>query len=149
MKAKFNTSPHSHDGAMSPDKLRLTIMMAVSRIPPDMLPSITEETLKEVAALLANELGWSDAPSLSRGPLDTVAEFVDEECVVGRGHRIPIKALYDRYVAWCARYHKAPVNRNHFGRELGKIVPGIKRSRPWGDGKDRPVVYVGIGLRKE
>jgi len=122
--------------------------MAVSRLPPDVLATITDDMVSEAAASVAEKLGRYGV-SGDRGSLSTVGEFVREECVVGSRHRVAIRSLYDRYVAWCVRHHRVPLNRNYFGRELGKVVPGLNRSRPWGDGRERPVLYVGIGLKQD
>lgn len=149
MNVSDHENPFLHLIRDNPYGLRVALLMALSRHPQLLSGNITEEDIKTAVGILARELGLKEEQQRPRNPLDTVAEFVEEECMVGRQYRVPTQDLYNHYLAWCVRNHKPPVNRSHFGRELRKLVPGLKRVRPWGDGKDRPVFYVGIGLKQD
>ena len=61
-----------------------------------------------------------------RREMDTLADFLDDECALGGDNIIDNKSLYNRYINWCERESQKPVSPVWFGRRLTDR-PGIRR----------------------
>src|SRR5262249_23990225 len=44
-----------------------------------------------------------DATKDYRSEMDTIANFIDEECLVGNGKKVSTKGLLDRFESWCGQ----------------------------------------------
>jgi putative DNA primase/helicase len=53
-----------------------------------------------------------------RSEMDTVGQFLQERCVIGRDLRIAAKQLYAAFVTWCAESQERPMNQHVFGRRM-------------------------------
>lgn len=54
-----------------------------------------------------------------RQEMDTIAQFLEEECVFGE-HEITSKDLYDAYVEWCKQQDEDPASPKQLGTTLSK-----------------------------
>jgi putative DNA primase/helicase len=77
-----------------------------------------------------------------RAEMDTLADFLEDLCVVGTGLKSTAGALYDEYKKWCDGAGEKYVRQKEFGQQLDER--GFTRGR---EGKDRTRIWIGIGLR--
>lgn len=75
-----------------------------------------------------------------------VAEFLEENCVLGSDESVPKKDLFVMWKDWCAESDIQPGTDGQFGRDLFALVPDLTTERPRGNGQ-RISVYCGISLR--
>jgi putative DNA primase/helicase len=78
-----------------------------------------------------------------------VSAFLRQCAVTGAGYEVEHGAMFDAWREWCSRTNARAGTAQNLGRELRAAVPGLKDSRPWADGKDRPRLYIGVGLTAE
>ncbi|WAL64461.1 phage/plasmid primase, P4 family [Amycolatopsis cynarae] len=75
--------------------------------------------------------------------------FVRERCEVGAGHEVTVDELYQEWKDWCEDSgRERPGNKQAFGRNLGAVVPQVRRARPRGDGGKQVPTYRGIRLKR-
>jgi putative DNA primase/helicase len=53
-----------------------------------------------------------------REEMDVLAEFMDEQCIIGTGQRVTLKDLYLAYAAWCDELNQRPQNYRLFNRQM-------------------------------
>lgn len=77
-----------------------------------------------------------------------LAEFLDENCILGPDEWVPKKHLYAAWKDWCTEGDISPGKDAQFGRDLFAVVPDLttKRKR---FGNERPNAYCGITLRND
>jgi putative DNA primase/helicase len=75
-----------------------------------------------------------------REEMDTISQFVDEECERGASLEITSEDLYGAYREWCARYDEEPRSQKAFGGRLAEL--GLKQSK-----LRSKRAWTGIGLR--
>src|SRR5215207_10016857 len=88
-----------------------------------------------------------DATDQYRNEMDTLAAFLDEECVIAASCKVLAERLYQTYAMWCDDAGEKPETQKVFGmrlRERGFTSDKIKR----GPHKDRKG-WFGIGLRAD
>lgn len=76
-----------------------------------------------------------------------ISEFLKECCAIGPLLRVPCKALFHAWSAWCADQgvrHGGAGTVQLFGRDLRAAVPGLSKIRPRSGNRERE--YVGIAL---
>lgn len=82
-----------------------------------------------------------------RDLISPIHAFVREQCTVGTGRTIPAAALYEAWIAWCAKQGRDhPGTVQSFGRDLRATMPEINDSRPRDGDGNRIRIYEGIGL---
>lgn len=64
-----------------------------------------------------------------QGPARRVAKFVEEQCVVGRGRRVPVGELYQSWCLWAKPQGASDLNTQMFGRYLREVTQGVDRRR--------------------
>src|SRR5918993_3682790 len=122
-----------------PDKLRAEL--------PGVLAWMVEGCLEWQEHGLGEPEGVRAATDQYRAEMDTLAAFLDEECVVREGMVAPATPLYKQYQMWCDDAGEKPETQKLFGmrlRERGFTSDKIKR----GPHKDRKG-WFGIGLRAD
>jgi putative DNA primase/helicase len=86
------------------------------------LPGILGWALEGYRAWSARGLGRPPAVQAAvadyRAASDTLAEFLDQRCVLGEGHRATATALWSSYQEWCRAAGERPMSRNAFGERL-------------------------------
>jgi putative DNA primase/helicase len=55
-----------------------------------------------------------------RGEQDTLADFLDERCVIGVDHQALVADLYDSYRDWCEKSGEKAETKNQLGRRLSE-----------------------------
>ena len=82
--------------------------------------------------------------------------FLEEACVYDAEEAENVTWLYDQYSLYCKCHGYRPLNANHFGKEVGKVYPKVKRVRCSKGGlldeegkKSRFYVYEGINYVEE
>jgi putative DNA primase/helicase len=86
-----------------------------------------------------------DATDQYRNEMDTLAAFLDEECVVADGCRVLAERLYQSYAMWCDKSgeHKQP--KKAFVARLEER--GFKRRRETAGVNKGRYIWLGIGFR--
>ena len=74
---------------------------------------------------------------------DPIAQFLDECCIMGEGHRVLSESLYKAYSGFVIEAGRRPVGKSVFGKRLAS-QPNIHKERLT-TGR-RPYIYRGIGL---
>ncbi len=118
----------------------------------DELPGIFNWALKGARRLQAQ--GGAFTPSAVcerefkryRVDCNPVAAFLAECCNVAEGLNIRKQSLYQTYKEWCDNNSYKALASSSFGRELNRVVPGLREVRPRVEG-ERVNEYVGIELR--
>jgi len=72
-----------------------------------------KEGLKEPAAVQV-------ATQQYRVEMDTIAFFLEDECVLGKKYSVTSKDLYEAYKTWCNTRDEEPVSQKHLGTEFKK-----------------------------
>ena len=55
--------------------------------------------------------------------------FLEEACIYDPDEGEVVSRLYDQYSMYCRNHGYRPLNANHFGKEVGKVYPKVKRVR--------------------
>lgn len=76
---------------------------------------------------------------------DSVAGFLDEECVVSELARVTKAQLYEAYVQWCEEAGLKPLSKKRFGKRLLELVPSVTDDSRTNNAR----FWEGIGLRSE
>lgn len=77
--------------------------------------------------------------------------FIEDRCKVGHEQQCEVDALYARWREWCegeGRIGSMVGTKEWFGRNLHSAVTGLKIVRRR-EGKERPRMYLGIGLQSD
>jgi P4 family phage/plasmid primase-like protien len=72
-------------------------------------------------------------------------QFIDEHCVLGPEHSVPVQGLYTQYTTWQRSNGYRVVSSSTFGKELREVCPVVKKSA-MADGKKKNAYY-GIDIR--
>ena len=76
-----------------------------------------------------------------RSEEDTLAEFIDDECVLGPEFRAAASDLYQAFAEWCKQRGEYQVSANKFGRALAERgFQRIHSTKKW---------WHGIGLKDQ
>ena len=76
-----------------------------------------------------------------RDEMDTVARFLDEQCVVTAEGRVRAKDLYSSYRAWSEECGERPMTQKVFGQQLTERRFSRKRGKHGYD-------YLGVTLQQ-
>ena len=79
-----------------------------------------------------------------REEMDVLAEFMEEQCIIGIGQRVALKDLYLAYAAWCDELNQRPQNYRLFNRQMRERNYSVKVFR---HGGRVAKCWEGIGLR--
>lgn len=140
---------------LSAHTLGTRLLMAISCHPGllELSQRVSDDTIEQALSLVLSEhpeILSQFARVDTVKPSLNVALFVRDECIVDKNLTIKVDDLYRAYVDWCARERYVPVNKAHFGREIRKLIPGLRLYKPWqgdkGPGEGRKQWYRGIGL---
>ncbi|MCA1647729.1 MAG: phage/plasmid primase, P4 family [Chloroflexi bacterium] len=126
--------PEAEEDQELPSKLR------------DELPGILAWAVQGCLDWQRNGLGTPGevrvATSQYRAEMDTLADFLEDLCVVDANHKSTAGALYEEYRKWCDGAGEKYMRQKEFGQQLDER--GFARGR---EGKDRTRIWMGIGLR--
>ncbi len=76
-----------------------------------------------------------------------IGAFVRERCEVDPLASVAVDTLYAEWRRWCEIGGKVrPTDKATFGRDLGALLPSVRRMRPRGEDGQREYVYAGIEL---
>jgi putative DNA primase/helicase len=67
--------------------------------------------LREPEAIAAATEGY-------REEMDTVEQFIDDECTQGPSYEVTSKVLYAAYKTWCSNHDEDPMSQKYFGDSL-------------------------------
>jgi P4 family phage/plasmid primase-like protien len=118
------------------------------------LPGILNWALDGLARLIqqgrfTEPEGMADLLLEMRHAASPVAEFVDDECVVGPNYEVETERIWQTWNQWCLRQGRERTSTQaYLSRDLGAVVPGMRKVRG-GSGKDRTARYIGLGLRDD
>jgi putative DNA primase/helicase len=123
-------------------------------------PKLPEKLRGEMAGVLAwmvegclewQEHGLGEPESVRaatdqyRAEMDTLAAFLDEECVVARDSRVLAERLYQSYAMWCDKSGERKEPKKAF---VGKLQErGFKRRRETAGVNKGRYIWLGIGFR--
>jgi putative DNA primase/helicase len=82
-----------------------------------------------------------------RAEMDTLAAFLDEECVVGHGCKVLAERLYERYAIWCDKSGERQDPKKAFVARLAER--GYARRRETSGVNKGRYIWDGIGLRDD
>jgi len=125
-------------------------------------PKLPEKLRGEMAGVLAwmvegclewQEHGLGEPESVRqateqyRAEMDTLAAFLDEECVVAAGNRILAERLYQSYAMWCDKSGERKEPKKAF---VGRLQErGFKRRRETAGVNKGRYIWLGIGFRSD
>jgi putative DNA primase/helicase len=73
----------------------------------------------------------SKATADYRREMDTLADFLEEVCVIGVKESVPASQLYTSFQNWCQRNGEQPMSQKAFGMKLGER--GFQKGKTRGD----------------
>src|SRR5829696_2643463 len=125
-------------------------------------PKLPEKLRGEMAGVLAwmvegclkwQEHGLGEPESVRqateqyRAEMDTLAAFLDEECVIAAGNRILAERLYQSYAMWCDKSGERKEPKKAF---VGRLQErGFKRRRETAGVNKGRYIWLGIGFRSD
>jgi putative DNA primase/helicase len=123
-------------------------------------PKLSEKLRRELAGVLAwmvegclewQEHGLGEPESVRaatdqyRAEMDTLAAFLDEECVIASGSRVLAEHLYQSYAMWCDKSGERKEPKKAF---VGRLQErGFKRRRETSGVNKGRYIWLGIGFR--
>lgn len=55
-----------------------------------------------------------------RTEMDTIQEFINDRCILGKTEEVSVKQLYEDYTAWCAETDERPLGKRVFGSRMAE-----------------------------
>ncbi len=89
----------------------------------------------------------TEATQQYREEMDTLAAFLDEECVVDPGYRVLAERLYQRYAMWCDKSGERKDPKKAFVARLEER--GFSRRRETAGVNKGRYIWLGIGFRSD
>ncbi len=128
-------------------------------------PGLTADLLLELPGILnwaldglerLHERGRFVQPQSGRQAIEALEElsspvlaFFRERCTANTGASVAVDELYREWGDWCRLNGHASGSRQHFGKALNAVVPGLNTIRPTNEEGVRYRAYEGIGLRED
>ena len=89
----------------------------------------------------------TDATKQYREEMDTLASFLDEDCVTGSSYRVLAERLYQRYTTWCDKSGERKDPKKAFVARLEER--GVERRRETAGVNKGRYIWLGIGFRSD
>jgi putative DNA primase/helicase len=89
----------------------------------------------------------TDATKQYREEMDTLASFLDEDCVTGSSYRVLAERLYQRYTTWCDKSGERKDPKKAFVARLEER--GFERRRETAGVNKGRYIWLGIGFRSD
>jgi putative DNA primase/helicase len=89
----------------------------------------------------------TDATKQYREEMDTLASFLDEDCVTGSSYRVLAERLYQRYTTWCDKSGERKDPKKAFVARLEER--GFERRRETAGVNKGRYIWLGVGFRSD